>query len=226
MRLARFLGNLEIRPESLNRLPSAVSSDVAKLINTRIKRGLSRLEKHLKEMVKDSILNCEEFSRIAQTDARGEIGIPNPVMQRFEEIAQAVADSLFIVFRPFRGTKDRLSGRLRVFCSPIDYGYLYKLEAAYVGGERGPMFDWLRCLLEQGTEVCVADHQYLSRVLSQKSKDKYSRTGFGIMVERKGQGWRVPPELAGTKYENLISRGLTSRHIQSVIDREFKRLLF
>jgi hypothetical protein len=75
--------------------------------------------------------------------------------------------------------------------------------------------DWLRWLLTSGSEVVVAGYEFAG------GSFPTSRTGLGIM--RYGQGWRVPPEYAGTYRDNWLSRALSGLESEAlgVFERAF-----
>lgn len=223
---ARFSGNLEIDQTSLSRLPSAVSSQFARALNQKIKRGLPRLQTNLREKIKEVILGSPEVQLIINDDdIRGQIGLPNP-QKRFSKIADAIASSLFVVSRPFRAHRDTLSGRLEIYAAPSDNKYLYELSQSYVGGETNELFQWLRAICEAGNEIFITGYAYFSKILSDKSKAKYSRSGRGLMLARGSKTWKVPTEISGNLQSNFITRSLESREMRAFINREFERLLF
>jgi len=225
MKVGKVTGTLTLtsKPKQIAR---AGARQFLKALNQRIRQRLPRLVEAIRERVKQAIMESPEVEILQQDkDLQGQMGFVD-VTERFEAIAEAVSESVFPIFRPFRSVNGkRVSGRLDIFASPKDNAKLYTLAEAYVGGENAALFLWLKALLEAGDEILITGYQYSSRILSPETLARVSRTGQGIMLKRNGKGWRVPPEISGTEESNLLTRALTSPDMQSFIQRQFVKLL-
>ena len=84
-------------------------------------------------------------------------------------------------------------------------------QASYVSESSGLLVEWLRWLLLEGNAVLVKDYFFLN-----KSGIDKSRTGLGIMVEKRSRNWSIPPRFAGTSGDNFATRALSD--IDKVID--------
>jgi hypothetical protein len=179
----------------------------------------------IKEVVREALTECPEFASIKPGGAYyGEFGMPD-IEARIERIIETLVDSIHVKLSPFTYGGRRIAGKVVVMGLPVDCASILGLSEAVLMTEKGEAFQWLYALLFQGNAI-VVDWRYLSDVLSDEAKEKWSRTGEGFMVNNTSKhGWSVPPEIAGTEDDNLITRALTSPAIQQIIETELGRLL-
>ena len=71
---------------------------------------------------------------------------------------------------------------------------LLELSVASFATKVGTRIEWLDWLLNYGDTVIVSGYEY--------TPSTSGRSGLGTMTG--GQGWRVPPELSGTTFDNFI----------------------
>ena len=71
---------------------------------------------------------------------------------------------------------------------------LLELSVASFATKVGTKIEWLDWLLQSGDAVIVSGYEY--------TPSTSGRSGLGVMTG--GQGWRVPPELSGTSFDNFI----------------------
>ena len=223
MRAGRATGTLTLTSKA-EQIGCAGSRQFLKALNQRIRQRLPNLVEAIRERVREAIMESAEVQAIiSDDDIRGQLGLPDPA-ERFEAIADAVADSVFPIFRPFRSVNgQRVGGRLDIFAAPRDNAYLLKMREAVVGEKE--VFEWLRALLTAGDEIFITGYRYSSKVLSPETLARVSRTGQGVMLKHGGKSWRVPPEVSGTEDNNLLTRALSSNEMRSFIQRECVKLI-
>ena len=76
--------------------------------------------------------------------------------------------------------------------------------------DNGHIIEWLRWLLLEGDKT-IANYFFLP---GRRSK---SRTGRGIMVQKEGRVWSIPPQFRGTATDNFATRAL--ENLDKALDR-------
>ena len=81
--------------------------------------------------------------------------------------------------------------------------------------------EWLRWLLKEGNAVIVSQYDFAFK------STRSSRTGLGIMVKKRGGGWKVPSQYAGTDDDNFATRALAdiAGDIDIVVRRELTKVI-
>lgn len=106
-----------------------------------------------------------------------------------------------------------LRGGVNAKFMPATFASLLNLPEGIVRTEKGDDLHWLKWLLLDGFQVIVTGYSFRFK--------KAGRSGGGYMGT--GGIWRVPPEYAGTKDDNFITRALTGPLNEQQIAEVFKR---
>lgn len=151
------------------------------------------------------------------------LGFPKDSKERLIKITETISSSIKVIHKPFRWTGNRVVGEFFIGIGKDDFKDILSLPEAYIPytseGYSSNILPWLDWLLIQGNNLLTEDYIYLSR------SSISSRSGFGIMVKKEGQSWKIPPEYAGTVKNNWIIRGLTSEEAQTLFSLAILREL-
>lgn len=213
----------------LKRIQRRAEKDIN--IKTRnIKRLLEEeLPKVLERTIKKSLQYKNLMAELALNAALyGEVGIPD-IEERINKIIHWWCyEDCYIDFVPFKFTNSGMVGHLIVKRIKNDYTEVLSLEEAkYVIAtlKHGLMeLEWLEWLLLGGPGYIIQDYKYVKN----ERTAAYSRTKTGIMVPKRGSGWGLPDELAGTQDNNFLTKILNevtdgvTNNIFSKIDRILK----
>jgi hypothetical protein len=219
----KMTGKLKLSQTDTRQLRLSIMQQWLAALNATLQGRVGAMVEHVRQALLEALLQAPEWSTIAN-DYRGEFGIVNP-SEVITAICQRAADSVQVRLTPFRYAGSTIGGSLTLTAIPANYADLLAMPEAVILSENNKVFSWLYALLFQGDEIVIAEYKYLSEVLTDEDRAKYSRTGLGFMVPMQGKGWRVPPEISGTRENNLITRALTSPAIQQVIESELTGLL-
>lgn len=192
---------------------------------------LDLLEEHFRETLsasKDSISNHIKLSVIslikAQPEYRALLGDGKLVSefglegseQKLNEILAMWAQDIVVTI-----TKVKRAIKLRIEMIQSDFENVLNLEAAKQVTAKGASLEWLDWLLIQGDKTVIRDYTISSKV----GPGRKSRTGLAIMVKNTKGKWSVPPEYAGTKTSNWVTRAinrLDDSTVESIIEKEIK----
>lgn len=180
--------------------PQKVNRDILIALNKHI--GLSikgSYATRIQEWGGELLYNKMAASNTARSIGMGgelaaELGIPNAGV--LWDILRAISENSSFKIRGPRISGKQIALSMKYEAVPIDLTQYESLGVQLTAkGQSLPWFQWLTTL---GDAVIVRDFEV------QAGFPQWSRTGDKIMV--KGRGWRVPPQHAGSKGDNFITR--------------------
>ena len=183
-----------------------VLAEIAREFEKKMPKAAAKMEKDIQELVKKELLNSPEYNSIKNGELRGQLGMRDP--NAIDVIIDRWVESVNVEYVRATGTL----GRIKVEAIRSDYTDVLSLpEATTVYSTRrgGGSLDWLRWLLLEGGQIIVVDYEFVD--------SRKGRSGLGIMIHQSGGGWSVPPEYAGTRNDNFVTRSF--RHINGDIER-------
>jgi hypothetical protein len=198
-------------PDFYNEVRDAIEEH----INFALALGRHNLEVRLRTLIKAELLSSPEtrsmLSGLLKADfgfAQGEdyvIPVIDWIVERIFVRAQKWS------FRSRRGYDIELA----VF----DVGEITSLPAAsYLSDVNIPtQIEWLDWLLTKGSKIIIRSYEVSYQ------KHNHSRSGMAIM--KKGKGWQVPSQYAGTERDNWITRVIEPLEdtILYIIEDEFEK---
>tara|TARA_R100001163_G_scaffold50830_1_gene38251 strand:+ start:607 stop:1248 length:642 start_codon:yes stop_codon:yes gene_type:complete len=191
---------LEIRNKILKSLP----------------RAIANIEKSIRILVTNSLEAAPEYQSIAGGVLRHQFGLVDGAA-RIANIVEQFADEIQVTFVPGLGD----FGGIKIGILETSYSRVLSLPAAEFVTEKGKPLEWLRWLLQEGGNRIVIGYSFKDGSAAR------SRTGSGIMIERQGSAWSVPPQFQGTDNNNFATRALEDLedNIEVIVRRELSRVV-
>lgn len=184
-------------------LETEIKKEVKKYIDKRLPKISRTIEGRIRYAIVSTLRESLEYQALTTGQLRGELGIPDTSV--VDRIIEAVADNAIITLDSTLG----VFGGIRIGILLDDYNDLLTMPEAsyfYTSNEGIKVIEWLRWMLSEGTNLIVLDYDF--------DPSSNGRTGLGVM--KKGTGWQIPTEFAGTFNDNFLTRALAS--IESQID--------
>ena len=192
---------LRTRPSTLRK---HITSALATELNRRWTHntGLRRLlDTGVSDILLQGMQQSPEYESLTSDSGRlrQELGLPAP-RTMVDPIIQRAADTVHVVFTPFRSRGRRVVGQVRITALPNNFEDMLVAEptGSYVT-DNGKIIPWLDWMLRLGDRIIVLEHEI------QFDPDA-SRTGSYIMVPSPARGWAVPAEYSGVVGNNFITR--------------------
>jgi len=195
-----------------------VNDAIASILNKTLRRKKGAIVRDIRALIPQWIKSQPEMIDLSSDNSLGslsaQLGLPfGSGPNVVEAITDAMVRSVAIDVKDIN--KRNLSGGLKLNFMSETFKDLIDLPEGHVIYEKGDLH-WLRWLLEEGFKVIVVGYSFSFR--------DGGRSGGGIM--EKGGIWRVPPEYAGTRSNNFVTRALRNpeneKQIQRVLERHIK----
>ena len=192
---------LRTRPATLRR---EITSAIARQLNKRWThntglRGV--IDTGVSNILLQGMQRSPEYDELISESGRlrQELGLPFPKTM-VDPIVQKAADTVRVVFMPFRSQGRRVVGTVRVTALPNNFEDLLVAEptGSYVT-EDGKTIQWLDWMLRLGDRIIVLEHRI-------EYRPGPSRTDSYVMVPAPAHGWKVPSEYSGVVGNNFITR--------------------
>ena len=189
-----------------------VHTTAVKQLNTKMRRIkkiiLEELPKRLRKAIKASpVYFLLVYDLAGDVALYGQLGITD-IGARLDNIIDhwCSPENIVVEEQPFNITNNNISGFLRIKMIKGDYSDVLDLAIAkaLVDSKKGTTTEipWLEWLLLSGPGYIIRDYVYFESDRTAVS----SRTHTGIMRSKPGDGWRIPPEYAGTQEDNFLTR--------------------
>jgi len=189
-----------------------VEKDVSKTLNKNISKIQRTLNDRIEKIVFQRLVTG--LPSIQGLDL-AEIGVPD-INTRLTSIVGVVAKNSQVIVR---GGKQV---RIEIKILRDDYSDILSLPEAvytYISAKGSGILEWLKWILLDGTSQVVGGFEF-SPLTS-----PFSRTGGGVMVA--GNGWSVPPSIAGSAGNNILTRSLQNieQDIKIIVNQELQRMI-
>ncbi len=174
------------------------------------------IRKRFISVIGAAILDSPEMQSLMSSTGKlkGELGVPNAT-QRVDEIVKAWLRSIEITASPVKKFGPQLRGGIKIKFIKKNWKDILQLPSASYTTAKGEIMPWLQWLLIEGDRTIINDY----RVILTTKVFPASRTGLGLMVFKKNNRWRVPPEFSGTPRNNFVTRSLAK------IEPKLKRII-
>lgn len=191
----------------LKEIEKLILEEIKNIINSALYQSKFTIKSLFTPELEKQMYNSDEYHSLKSSVLRGELGVIDAEITT-RAIVEFIIERLTITIVPMEIRGSELNGGIKiVFLREQDAEDLFEQMSFMSEGSlkfnRPPAkVDWLRWLLTKGTEVVVEN-----MVFKPWPYNPPSRTGLGIMRYSK-RNWSVPPEFAGTKDDNWITRAL------------------
>ena len=193
-----------------------VLQDIRQTTNKNINKNLVKIQRVLDQKI-EKIIFQRLIAGMPTIQGRdlAEIGVPD-INTRLTSIVQSLANNVRVKIKAASGIQ------INIHLLEEDYSDVLSLPEAiytYTSANGSGVLEWLKWILLGGSGTIVAGFEF-SPLAS-----PFSRTGGGLMVA--GAGWNVPPSLAGTANNNILTRALENieQDIKVIVNQELQRIL-
>lgn len=206
--------------ESDSQIRKKILDSIQDYIRPKFIQAVNSVSKKLPALLAQSIMSQPEYQSLLNGALKFELGVPDAA-SRVSNMIDIWASGARVNYGPFRQTNSGLSASFSIDMLKDDYSDILSSDLAIITDSvSGITIPWLEWLLLEGGNILVKNYKV------QFGANDRSRTGFAIMVSS-NENWRVPPEFAGTKTNNWITRALETIE-DGVIDlmvQELERIL-
>lgn len=203
--------------DSNNQIEDKIKAAFSEEINSIIQKNIQTLLEQSKNLAVNWISKQPELlSLSAKTvgSLKGQFGIRDGQdLSATFDIVNAVKESVSIKFVKYN--KKLTGGGLEINFQPSDFTNLLGLQSGHVIYEGGDLH-WLSWLLTEGSRAIIVGYYY-------DPETGVGRSGLGTMSA--GGFFRVPPEFAGTRQNNFVTRALVGKYQESQLLNVFKSIL-
>ena len=200
-----------------------IMREITAKLNRNVRKIHARIELGVKQAVRDLLFNAPEVSELMGGILQAQLGVTNPTSRITSIIDTWVNNIEISTVVHKRKLKEGPLLTINIKILRQDYSDVLLLpESAYDSvGPRGTfIIEWLRWLLLEGDKT-IANYFFMPGNMRQ------SRTRLGIMVNKQGGRWSVPPQFRGTEKDNFVTRALADldKAIDSIVQMEIKRVM-
>jgi hypothetical protein len=200
-----------------------VLREITQQLNRNVRKIHTSIETQVKEAVRDLLFSAPEVTELMGGILQGQLGVVNPTSKItgiIDTWVQNIEVST-VVNKMASRAGPLLTIEIKILRQ--DYSDVLSLpQSAYESvGSRGTfIIEWLRWLLLEGDRT-IANYFFMPGNMRQ------SRTRLGIMVQKEGRRWSVPPQFRGIATDNFATRALVQldKTIDKIVEMEVKRVM-
>ena len=186
--------------DSVKNIENKVNEAMAAHANSQINRNYSRTLATAKKYVGMWIAEQPEMQSITGGGLAGHLGIrKSDASGLVVSVVEAVAMATEFKFSKF---DKKMRGKAELNFQPSHFANLLALPQSFINTAKNTKLHWLDWLLTQGNRAIIVGYEYVP----QAGK---GRSGMGTM--KAGKAWRVPPEFAGYRDDNFITRAFINK---------------
>jgi hypothetical protein len=197
--------------DSNGKISSDINAALVKVVALQIQKNQKTAIRSINALVPKWIRQQPEINSLLSEGTFGSLNAQFGLLSGSstvvtEGIISAIVDSIQVEVKPL--TKISKSPVLVFSIQPTTFRELLELQVGKVTTAKGTILEWLEWLLLLGNRTVVYGYSY--------KPDRMGRSGGGVMEG--GSIFRVPPQFAGSRDDNFITRALSNR------DRELQRI--
>ena len=195
---------LELDKGFINKFAKNVVKDLIILMKAAIDRAIPRIQKRVQRAVLLRLQGAPEYSSIANSVLRFELGLPDGG-ERISAITERWVSGISVI-----PTTKGLGG-ISIGILRSDWADVLSMPEAifsYVQSKRTHRLvqkkidlEWLRWLLLEGGATIISDYHFAPQGSPGGGK---GRAGGGLMARR--QSWKVPAQFQGTESDNFCHK--------------------
>lgn len=200
-------------------LKSIFGKAVAEEASRKSQIGIQKAIPRIKSAIVKYLMNTD-VSAILNDDIRGQLGLtPSMATSAVAGIVQGVSDSVRYSFKEIKYTTGgAFKGGITIKVQPTGFSNIFasvgmasSIRYYSIRYKKVVTLDWLDWILNRGDAIIVTDAQYVP--------DGKGRSGVGSMDRLSSINvWKVPSEVSGTQYDNIITRALRHPQFLKIIE--------
>lgn len=210
--------------EKTSDLKNLINNAIAARLNKLIPKILLPIKRRVETVITDLFENSDTYESISSGELQQHFGLrDSEVYEKLNTILDLMLKSLNVEFIPITYNAGRFRGGIKIYAIPKNFQDLFGDSSSEVVTDKGQSLPWLKWLLIEGDKIIINDYEIAFGPFPT------SRAGDAIMVKQNGGIWRVPPEFAGTKNNNWLTKlftqtNLAKNQITTIIVEEFNTL--
>jgi hypothetical protein len=197
-------------------IKNGIGKIVADVMNKAFTDSQKPIRAFVSVSIRDAIKSSDEYREMAAGTLQQELGVPD-LQARIDRIIDYWAN-INIKVIPARVVGTKVVGGMRITAVRANFqDVLISRDATFIT-ENGTVLPWLEWMLLRGSSVIIMDYEIGIGL---------GRTGNNVMIHAPGSHWSIPPQFAGTKDDNFVTRSLDKvrQQIADKIEEEiFKRI--
>lgn len=199
-------------------ISKAIVNALKEELNTYLRDSSKKIVIKVRELLRFNIENSETWTSLQSGKLKAHFGLGTDGSEKLNSILDIWLNSVQIDYKPVTGTTT-FRGGLSLQMVQTDWEDVLSSDGAIITTAIGGVLPWLDWLLIQGDKTIIIKDYDISMKPSSRS-----RSGMAIMVSKKGGGWRVPVEYAGTIDNNFMTNILDKldTDITAIIEKELK----
>ncbi len=199
--------------DSYDTIKSKINKAFVDELNNKIIRSQSKALSVARQKVSLWVAEQPEVQSISRGgDLAGHFGLRAGTSTGIAtSIIEGVALATTFKFKKF---DSNFKGYAELNFQPSHFANLLALPQSFVTTEKGTQLHWLDWLLTQGNRAIIVGYEYIPDTGK-------GRAGLGSM--HLGGMWRVPPEYAGHRDDNFITRAFKNK--QKDVEAIFREVL-
>lgn len=177
-------------------------------LNPALSNSVADIKESVSNIVVERVRKSPEVQSLLKGQLRLDFGfVSSPVF--VNSLLDAIKSSIIVEFKPLKVTRNEFSGGIKISMIRDDYSEILGLTKSSYESAGGTV-NWLYWLLFEGTNIIIADFsvKYAQGQQFRKGEFRRSRSGGAIMIES-NRGYQVPPQFAGTREYNFITRSIS-----------------
>ena len=195
---------------------SKVSKDIVNEIRRILNKNIYQIQTVLNKAIENIVFNrLTSGVPIISGQDLYEIGVPD-INNRIMSVIRVASQSIEVKVSPGNLLK------IDIGILKQDYSDLLSLPESvyrYTSAHGSGILEWLKWLLIEGNGPIIGGFHFEPII------DRDTRTGVGYMVI--GGNWQMPPHLAGTAQNNILTRALSNieKDIEIIVQKEMQRAI-
>jgi len=189
------------------------------IVDSSLKKVLPPIKNRIQQELRSALMAEPEYQSLVSGKLKYEFGIPSS--DKIQNIIDIWINNIIVNYSGVKTSMNGISAKLSLDMIKSSYDDVLANDGAIViDSKSGAVLPWLEWLLLYGGKIIVRDYRV------KMGSNPRSRTGMAIMVESKGNNWRVPPEFAGTSSNNWITRAIDKLDpkILNIMEEELERI--
>lgn len=187
--------------DSTNEIQKNILIALQNILEKAINSSIREVSENIKDIVERALKSQPEYNSLINGELRYHFGISDT--SNVDIVISQLINTLKVEIKPITLTPRGLGGGYVInMINSQDFGGVLSSDASFVVDSKGGYkLPWLEWLLLRNNEYIVKNYDI------KLGPNPYSRSGGAVMVAS-NSSWRVPPEFAGSKNSNWITRAL------------------